>query len=105
MPERPNPHDHFFKRMGETIARQMLDAATSIGANLNEAQAASSKREFAHKIGICEGEARETHYWLRLVVACELMSPERLDDLLQENDELIAILTSIGRNARSEPQP
>ena len=87
-------------RMGEVISNQMLRSVTSIGANLNEAQSASSKREFTYKLSISEGEARETLYWLRLVVALELVPSTKLDTLTQENNEIIAILTTIGRNAR-----
>jgi four helix bundle protein len=48
---------------GSVLARQLLRAATSIGANVEEALAAESKRDFTHKMGIAHKEAREAHYW------------------------------------------
>ena len=50
------------------IINQLIRSATSIGANYFEANGASSKRDFKSKIHICKKEARETHYWLRLMM-------------------------------------
>ncbi len=49
------------------LASQLLRSATSIGANVEEAQAAASRRDFVAKMGIASKEARETFYWLRLL--------------------------------------
>ena len=49
------------------LSRQLLKAGTSIGANVEEALAASSRRDFAHKMSIASREARESSYWLRLL--------------------------------------
>jgi four helix bundle protein len=51
------------------IGRQYLRSATSIGANVEEAQAAESRPDFIHKMGIAQKEARESLYWLRLLRA------------------------------------
>lgn len=51
------------------IIYQVVKASTSVGANYEEAQAAVSKADFANKIGICLKEAREAHYWIRIIVA------------------------------------
>ena len=83
-----------------TIARQLLRSGTSIGANTEEAQGAQSRADFVHKYSIARKEARETHYWLRLLGATELVSHERLDSLTTECDELIAILTTIVKKAK-----
>lgn len=51
------------------ITYQLVKAASSIGANYEEAQAAVSKADFSNKIGICLKEAREAHYWVKLIIA------------------------------------
>jgi four helix bundle protein len=82
------------------IAWQLLDAGTSIGANTEEAKGAYSRRDFAAKNGIVLRECRETHFWLRLILATNLAPPERVQPLLQEADELVAIFTATVRRAR-----
>jgi four helix bundle protein len=75
------------------IARQVLRAGTSIGANLEEAKAGQSRRDARSKFSIALKEARETKYWLRLLRATELSPAALLDPPLAEVDELVAILT------------
>ena len=82
-----------------TIARQVLRSATSVGANLEEAEAGQSKADFIAKSRIALKEARETLYWLRLIAATEIIKATRLAPLIQESRELVAILTSIVRSA------
>jgi four helix bundle protein len=78
------------------ISKQVLRAATSIGANVNEAQAGQSKRDFAAKMAIASKEARETKYWLRLIRDGKiLIGSERVDELLARVDSVINILTKI----------
>ena len=84
-----------------TLSRQLLRAGTSIGANVEEAVAAQSKPDFISKQNIALKEARETLYWLRLLVASDLVPEPKLTDLIQEANELVAILTTVVRNARS----
>jgi four helix bundle protein len=84
------------------IARQLTHAGTSIGANLEEACGAQSRADFIAKVSIALKEARETRYWLRLVVATQPPAPADADELSRESDELVAILTTILRNARSK---
>jgi len=86
------------------LYRQVLSSGTSIGANLEEAQSAQSRRDKAAKISIALKEARETHYWLRLIVATELASGKQLQPQLAEANELIAILT-VTRRKLNKPQP
>ena len=83
-----------------TLANQLLRSGTSIGANVEEAQGGQSRADFVSKISIARKEARETHYWLRLLVATEIVPGAGLDDLIQESDELIAILTTIIKKTR-----
>jgi len=85
---------------GEVIARQVMRAGTGIGANVEEAQAASSPREFSRKMEIAQAEAREALYWLRLVGESELVARRRIAELVKEADELVRILTVIARRAR-----
>jgi four helix bundle protein len=75
------------------LARQLLRAATSVGANYAEASHASSRKHFITTMEIAQREARETMYWLKLIIGLDLISPKRLDPLLKECDELVAILT------------
>ena len=83
------------------LMTQLLRSGTSIGANLEEAQASESKRDFVHKYSIAVKEARETHYWLRLLAKTEVVSASRLTPLTTEANELIAILTTICKKNRS----
>lgn len=75
------------------IARQLLKAGTSIGANIREAQNAESKADFIHKLKIASKEAEETDYWLLL---CKLSESYPYDEVLQQTlTELIKILSKI----------
>jgi four helix bundle protein len=82
------------------ISRQLLRSGTSIGANAEEAQAAQSKPDFISKNSIALKEARETHYWLRLVIAPKIMPENRLSGLRDEAEELKLILGSIVVSAK-----
>jgi len=85
---------------GEVLGRQVLRSGTSIGANLEEAAAAQSKADFVSKCSIALKEARETHYWLRLLKETEVISAERLNGLTNESNQLVAILTTIVKKSR-----
>ena len=85
----------------EALARQLLRSATSVGANLEEASAAQSRADFIHRCNIALKEARETWYWIRLFVDTKVVAPERLADLADESNQLVAILTTIVKNART----
>lgn len=78
-----------------TLAQQLLRSGTSIGANIEESQAAESTADFIHKLNISLKEARETRYWLLLLSESELVKNSRLQPLLNELEELIKIITSI----------
>lgn len=82
-------------RAGWILGRQFLRSATAIGANLEEAQDAESRSDFVHKCKISLKEARESLYWLRLLSESDIVKAQRLDSLVLETEELIAILTSI----------
>jgi len=80
--------------MSRRVAYQLFDAASSIGANLEEATAAYSRRDFTAKNAISLKESRESKYWLRLAEAKSLGSQERRRHLLRESDEFVAMLTT-----------
>jgi four helix bundle protein len=82
------------------ISRQLLRAGTSVGANTEEAQAAQSKPDFISKNSIALKEARETHYWLRLLIAAKVMPEKRLAELRDEAEEIKLILGSIVVSAK-----
>jgi four helix bundle protein len=86
--------------VGQIVARQLGRSGTGIGSNIEEAQGAHTKKEFAQKMNIARKEALETRYWLRLIGESDTMPKERLADLLQESDELVRILSTIVKNAR-----
>ncbi len=83
-----------------TLAKQLLRSGTSIGANVEEARAGQSKADFINKNAIALKEARETHYWLRLLIATEIVSQNKLNKLLQESEELKRILGAIIVNSK-----
>ena len=83
------------------IARQLLDAGTSIGANVEESRAASSRRDMASGLSISLREARETRFWPRLIRATDLAPSPLTAPSLQEAGELVAILTALVRSLRA----
>ncbi len=84
---------------GFEIGKQVVRSGTSVGANVEEADAAESKRDFIHKMSIAHKEARETRYWLR-VIRSALLDEGEIQALIQESDELVRILYAIVENAR-----
>lgn len=87
--------------VSRTLATQLLRSGTSVGANIEEAQAGQSRADFVAKAYIACKEARETHYWLRLLAASGTVSIESVADLTDEANQLVAILTAIVKRARA----
>ena len=81
------------------LARQLLRSGTSIGANLEEADAAQSKADFRGKVSISRKEAREARYWLRLLVHADPRLKAAADPLQDESRQLYDILTAIKMNS------
>jgi len=79
------------------MSKQLLKCGTSIGANVNEAQAAFSKKDFIAKMSISAKEARETNYWLNLLKDSGYISIKKSQTkmLFEEIDGIMKILTSI----------
>jgi four helix bundle protein len=86
--------------VSQKIGGQLFDAATSIGANVEEATGGFSKKDFTYKMAVALKEARESNYWLRLIKVSELARGEELDYLLKESEELRKILTSIVKTSK-----
>jgi|SRR5579872_3886188 len=80
---------------GWILGKQYLRAASSIGANIEEAQAGESRADFIHKFGIAQKETRESLYWLRILAESKLVPRERLQALTHETEELLSVVTSI----------
>ncbi|MFN8437892.1 MAG: four helix bundle protein [Cytophagales bacterium] len=81
------------------ISKQILRSGTSIGANVEEASASVSKRDFIHKMSIASKEARETKYWLKLLNMSSLVDIN-LDEYLNQIDSIINILTKIVKTSQ-----
>ena len=88
----------------QILGKQLLRSGTSIGAMCQEAQAAESHQDLIHKYSIALKEARETLYWLRLLVASEIITPKQTESLIAENDEIIRILLAIILKLKSKPK-
>jgi four helix bundle protein len=83
-----------------SLADQILRCGTSIGANVEEAEGALTKKEFAAKIGIAYKEARETGYWLRLLGATDYLDDKTCQSMMQDCEELLKILSSIQKTTQ-----
>lgn len=83
--------DHVARILG----KQLVRSGTSIGAMVAESRSAESRADYAHKLSVALKEARESQYWIRLLIEDETISKTKLDGLLDETDQLVAVLTSI----------
>jgi four helix bundle protein len=84
------------------LSKQLLRSGTSIGANVEEALAGQSRKDFIAKMAVASKEARETRYWLALLKESRLANIE-LNPALKNVDELIRILTSIVKTTAENP--
>jgi len=84
---------------GRVIGNQLLRSGTSVGANYRSACKGRSKAEFVAKLGIVEEEADETAYWLELIVEGHLLEGKLVDPLLQEANEIVAIMAASRKSA------
>ena len=87
-----------------TLSKQLLRSGTSIGANINEAQAAQSKKDFIAKMSIASKEARESKYWIELLIKTDYLDKDskHTQSLLDESYELIRLLTSIIKSSQTD---
>ncbi len=87
-------------RAADIIGRQLIRSATSVGANYRAACRGRSKAEFIAKLGICIEEADETQYWLEVLSDADLVQAQQVVKLMEEANELTAILTASVKTAR-----
>ena len=84
------------------LSRQLMKSGTSVGSNVEEAQGGQSRADFLSKMSIAAKEARETHYWLRLIRDSKLMTDKTvapvLDLALEVRRILISIVKSTGES-------
>ncbi|HEX9996759.1 MAG TPA: four helix bundle protein [Abditibacterium sp.] len=85
-----------------TLGNQLLRCATSIGANVEDAQAGQSRPDFISKLSIALKEARESAYWLRLIIASDFDTSRQIEGALQEAEELKRILSAILNSAKKQ---
>jgi four helix bundle protein len=88
--------------IGRHVGGQFMRCGTGAGSNYEEARGAESRADFIHKLSISWKEARESHFWLRVIHRAELIRPRRVEPLLQEANELCAILNKSLATARSK---
>ena len=84
------------------LSKQILRSGTSIGANIEEAIGGQSDRDFIAKLSISYKEARETHYWLRLLTDTDYLSKSQSISLINDCEELLKIITSILNTMKSK---
>ena len=84
------------------LSKQLLRSGTSIGANINEAQAGQSKADFIAKMSIASKEARESKYWIDLLIKTDYLNKDdkHVQTLVNEIEELIKLLTSIVKSSQ-----
>lgn len=81
----------------QVMGKQLLRAATSVGANTRSAFRGRSKKEYVAKLGIVIEEADECGYWLDLLGASGTVEPSSIDHLMKESDQLVSIFTSLAK--------
>jgi four helix bundle protein len=86
------------------LSKQLLRCGTSIGANINEAQAGQSKKDFIAKMSIANKEARETQYWIKLLIETEYLDigDKHTQSLVTETEEINKLLTSIVKSSQEK---
>jgi four helix bundle protein len=95
-------------RMGRHVAGQLVRSGTSPGPNYEEACAAESRKDFAHKMSVSLKELRETRFWLRFSVMSEMLRDSKMADLLDECQQLCNIFGSsvaTAKDARRRDDP
>lgn len=90
--------------VGDVLGRQLLRAGTSVGANYRAACRAKSTADFVNKLKIVEEECDESLYWMELMIESGLIRLRRLELLMQEGDELLAIFVSAIKTTRTPRQ-
>ena len=84
------------------LSKQIVRSGTSIGANVEEAIGGQSSRDFLSKMSIAYKEARETHYWLRLLRDSNIIESKHAESVIEDCDELLKLTGSIIRTTKSK---
>ena len=92
------PHD----TVGRAIGNQLVRSGTSVGANYRAACRGRSKAEFVARLGIVVEEADECGYWLELIIEGQLLAANLVEPLLQEANELTAIMVASRKTAKGD---
>jgi four helix bundle protein len=87
-------------KITDVIGKQLLRSGTSVGANYRSACRAKSTADFISKMGTVEEEADESIYWMELLIESGLISKDKVDELLDEADQIVAITVSSIKTAR-----
>jgi len=85
------------------LSRQVVRSGTSIGANVEEAEGGQSNKDFFAKLTVAYKEARETHYWIRLLRDTGYIEPKQAESLLTDLEEILKIITAIQKTMRNKP--
>ena len=86
---------------GKIIRNQLTKSGTSVGANYREANRSRSKADFISKIRICESEISETIYWLEIILDLDWLGTAKIQPVVSEANELIAIFSSISKTLKT----
>lgn len=89
---------------GRCIANQLVRAGTSVGANYRAVCRARSRKEFIAKLGVVVEEVDESAFWMELIVEGGVMPAKRVEKLLQEANELVAITAKARKTAANKAQ-
>ena len=84
------------------LSKQVVRSGTSIGANVEEAIGGQSTKDFISKMSIAYKEARETHYWLRLLRDSGILTPEQINPVVADCEELLKLSGSITKTMRQK---
>ena len=88
------------KKNEYVLSKQLLRSGTSIGANIEEAIGGQSEKDFFAKISVSYKEAREAHYWTRLLRDSRYLTEKQAKSLLAQNEELLKIMGSIQKTLK-----
>jgi four helix bundle protein len=91
-------------KTADVIGKQVLRSATSVGANYRAACRAKSTADLIAKLSIVEEEVDETLYWLELLIASRLITVEKLNNLMQETSEILAMTVASIKTLRQKPK-
>ncbi len=83
------------------LSKQLLRSGTSIGANVEEAIGGQSRKDFFAKLTIAYKEARESHYWIRLLKDTDYLTEEEYNSLIKDIEEILKIIGSIQKSIRN----